>query len=155
MAYITKEQVQDKNQKLKLLNKQYGVAARFSGSNSSVLCLKITAGCIDFVSNFVDVLNAGTAPDYTFNKESAIAYVLKTRHISVNHYWFSNSFCGVALEYLEKAYEIMKEGHWDNSNIQIDYFNCSYYLSIQIGSYDKPYKVKEVKKPKTSKKARK
>ena len=42
MAYTTKCQVQEKNKKLKELNKKYGVKGIFSGSNSSTLTLTIS-----------------------------------------------------------------------------------------------------------------
>ncbi len=140
MAYITKEQVQEKNQKLKLLNRQYGVTARFSGSNSSVLCLKITAGQVDFVSNFVDCIKQDHRTD-EYQKQYSIR-TAEAGYIGVNHYYIKDSFCGVALEYLQKAYEIMLEWHWDKSDTQIDYFNTSWYNNIKIGDYGRAYRLK-------------
>ena len=37
--------------------------------------------------------------------------------------------------------EIKRAGEWyDESDSQIDYFNTSFYISINIGRWDKPYK---------------
>ena len=138
MAYITKEQVKAKNEKLKALNTQYGVKARFSGSNSSTLTLKVTEGCIDFISNHVDCKQQqrGSAFDMAdYRHEQKIQYM------QVNHYYLDRAFCGVALEYLQKAYAIMLEGHFDESDSMTDYFHCAWYNNIHIGAWDKPYRV--------------
>ena len=128
MAYISKEQVKEKQTKLAKLNKEYGVKASFSGSNSSSLNLTIHSGSI----NFFDYLDSGI-------KER----IGETLHIQLNHYsyqhgWFDDS---KALDYLNKAYSIMLEGHFDESDSQSDYFYCSWYNHIQIGKWNKPYKV--------------
>lgn len=136
MAYITKEEVKAKNEALKAINKKYGIKARFSGSNSSTLTLKITEGAIDFVANWIDC--------YTNNprfEASNCVHILERQHINVNHYYIDRNFAGVALEYLQEAYKIMLDGHWDESDIMTDYFSCSYYCSIQIGAWNKPYKL--------------
>lgn len=136
MAYITKEEVKAKNEKLKVLNKQYGVKARFSGSNSSTLLLKVTEGCIDFVANHIDCMTNHPR----FDADYAIQ-VAQQQYLQANHYYLPKNFCGVALEYLEKAYAIMLEGHFDDSDTMTDYFHCSWYNNIHIGAWDKPYKL--------------
>ena len=30
--------------------------------------------------------------------------------------------------------------HWDESDVQTDYFHCNFYLNMAIGKWDKPYK---------------
>lgn len=136
MAYITKEEVKAKNEALKALNKKYGVKARFSGSNSSTLKLKVTAGVIDFISNYVDSIRQQTSFD-----QKNVNHLISTGHLPVNHYYIANHFSGVALEYLQEAYKIMLDGHWDESDSMTDYFSCSWYCSISIGAWDKPYKL--------------
>jgi hypothetical protein len=111
MAYITKTEVATKSVALKELNKKFGVKARFSGSNSSELTLRITQGSIDFGHDYCDV----------------------------NHYWIDKNFSGAAKDYLNAALSIMKEGYHDNSDVMTDYFDVSWYNRIVIGSYDKNY----------------
>lgn len=136
MAYITKEQVKAKNKALKVVNKKYGIKARFSGSNSSTLMLKITEGAIDFVANWIDC--CVTQP--RFNAENA-TQIAKQQYLQVNHYYLDRAFSGVALEYLQEAYKIMLDGHYDESDVMTDYFHCSWYNSIHIGAWNKPYKL--------------
>ena len=140
MAYITKEEVQAKRAKLKEINKKYGVKATFSGAGSSTLKLTITAGKIDFISNAVNVLKESTHR-VLFGKERVIEGMINSGCITVNQYYLSEQFSGVALEYLQEVYALMQEGHWDESDIQSDYFNCSWYNRIQIGKWDKGYEL--------------
>lgn len=44
----------------------------------------------------------------------------------------------------KKLFEIMHKNYWDESDIQTDYFNQAFFGNLYLGSYDKPYKVKEV-----------
>lgn len=136
MAYITKEEVKAKNEALKVLNKKYGVKARFSGSNSSSLKLKVTEGVIDFVANWIDC--CVTQPQFSAENAARIA---KEQYIQVNHFYIDRAFSGVALEYLQEAYKIMLDGHFDESDSMTDYFHCAWYNNISIGAWDKPYKV--------------
>jgi hypothetical protein len=128
MAYISKEQVQEKTIKLKALNKEYGIKASFSGSNSSSLNLTIHSGSIDFFEYL--------APEI---KRQCIE---EEFDLQLNHYylkdWFKDS---KAKEYLLKAYSIMLEGHYNNSDIQTDYFDVAWYNHMQIGRWNKPYEV--------------
>ena len=127
MAYISKEKVQVKQKQLAKLNKEYGVKASFSGSNSSSLTLTIHSGSI----NFFEYLDSGI-----LELNGGICYVqLNLYYLSG---WFKDS---KALDYLNKAYSIMLEGHFDESDSQSDYFYCSWYNFIQIGKWNKPYVV--------------
>ena len=130
MAFISKEQVAEKTIKLKALNKEYGVKASFSGSNSSSLNLTIHSGVIDFFEYLTPEIKRQCIKE-EFN-------------LQLNHYYLSDWFeDSIALDYLSKAYSIMLEGHFDESDSQSDYFYCSWYNHIQIGKWNKPYKVTE------------
>lgn len=140
MAYINKTEVQAKSQKLKVLNKEYGVKSTFSGSNSSSLLLTISSSSIDFVGNHIAMLKIAKANGRIYYPiESTIEGLKISGYIQVNNYWLKDNFSGIALEYLEKAYRIMLEGHWDKSDIQTDYFNCAWYNNIHVGRWNKPY----------------
>ena len=63
--------------------------------------------------------------------------------MDVNHYFIEQY---VFAEHYKRIIDIMKEatasvGHpfYDESDIQIDYFNMAYYYYLRIGSYEKPY----------------
>ena len=138
MAFISKEQVQQKNIKLKEICKKYNIKAKFSGSNSSTLVCKITEGVIDFFSNAEDCEKVkNNSSDYVLN---AIRVCKSYGYLPVNVYYINESFSGIAVECLQEIYSLMLEGHWDDSDIQTDYFSCSWYNRICIGG-NKPYKL--------------
>jgi hypothetical protein len=135
MAYISKEQVQAKRIKLKEINKKYGVKATFSGANTSSLNLTIQSGKIDFVENFIQKALDKSVVGYNTN----FVHIYETKHIQVNHYHLDSRFSGEALEYLQEVYDLMKEDHYDNSDVQTDYFDTAWYNNIQIGKWNKGY----------------
>jgi hypothetical protein len=138
MAYVTQEVIIKARAALKALNKEYGVKATLSGKGDSTLHLTIAEGPIDFIGNYCR--NVATKR-HQRDTEQVIAWVTKEQNISVNQYYLDSSFDGVALEYLEKAKEIMYVDHYDHSDIQSDYFNCAYYVNISVGRWNKPYKL--------------
>ena len=145
MAYITKEQVQEKNKKLKELNKKYGVKGIFSGSNSSSLTLTVHEGSLDFVKWYVDSLVKVKDWSMYINPQSleqTIKDVEKTRNFIVSKYNLSDYLASPCLDYLQDALEIMLEGYYNNSDIMSDYFDCAWHMTIQVGKWDKPYKFK-------------
>ncbi len=141
MAWVQKETVTKVREALKVLNKEYGMKTSVSGTNSSSLKVRILSGKIDFVQNRLDMLEG----DMRYSEEEKAnhrLYLTKFNSgIQVNHYWLDTSFSGIALEYLEKVKAIMSVEHWAKSDIQSDYFNCAYYMDIDIGKWDKPYEV--------------
>jgi hypothetical protein len=138
MAYISKAEVQAKSAKLKEINKKYGVKATFSGSNSSTLQLTVSSGQIDFISDYCDMI---VIRNSCFEPQSIIDNAKKTKYIQINHYYLDTQFSDVTLQYLEEVYALMKEGHYDESDVMTDYFNCSWYNSIHIGRWNKGYEL--------------
>ena len=57
----------------------------------------------------------------------------------VNHYHIKTNFNPEAEEILTKIKECLRIGHYDNSDIQSDYFDCAWYIGINIGTWNKPY----------------
>lgn len=137
MAYVTEEIINKARIALKALNKEYGIKATLSGKNGSQLCLTIAEGSIDFIGNYCNVISYHNT---LRNVDGVRTEVLLSGSISVNHYYLDTAFDGKALEYLEKAKAIMLVDHWDKSDIMTDYFNCSYYISMRVGRWNKAYK---------------
>lgn len=42
-----------------------------------------------------------------------------------------------------KVDEIVKQYHWDDSRIEIDYFSCAFYYSLRVGKWDKEFVIKK------------
>lgn len=139
MAYVQEEVINKARAALKALNKEYGVKATLSGKNSSSLTLKISEGSIDFIGNYCDTIIE--RKHYMNDADSVVKYVQSNGSIQINQYYLDTQFSGKALEYLEKAKAIMHVDHWDESDIMTDYFHCAYYVSMNVGRWDKPYKL--------------
>jgi hypothetical protein len=54
-----------------------------------------------------------------------------------------------AISVMMKAENIINRDNWDNSDAQTDYFDVNYYVHLNVGQYDKPFKVVQSAMPKT------
>jgi len=60
----------------------------------------------------------------------------------VNLYWLDDHYTGDALQVLKDCRDALQAaGYYDRSNAQIDYFDTAYYMHLNIGAWDKPYKI--------------
>lgn len=137
MAYITKEQVQEKRRLITALCKEYGITATVSGSNSSTLTVTIRNGKIDFLGNYAETV----ANDWLNGKQqrdNALFYK-KRGYMTVNHYYLDMQFSGIALDFMMELLQIMKIGHYDHSDSMADHFNVAWYIGISVGNWNKPY----------------
>lgn len=116
MAYVTNEIKSKVLAALKPVFKKYGIKATVSkGSYASTISVNISAGDIDF------------GKDYQ----------------QVNIYWIDDHYQGVARDFLNEVLDtIKKAGEWyDRSDAMTDYFDTAFYININVGRWDKPYKL--------------
>ena len=126
MAYVPQEFKAKVAPGVKALCKQYGVSGTLSVRSFSTLACTLSKGSIDFISNFNDC-----NPEYP-QRDS----------IDVNPYHYRRQFAGRALEFLTKLEALLKgPDYYDRSDSQTDYFDTSHYIAINVGRWDKPYKV--------------
>ena len=133
MAYVSKEQ---KAVFAKLMKeafpgtaKQRGFKYSLSINNHSSIVCTISEGVIDFIGEMRPRRdthgNDLPSPSYT----------------DVNHYNIDNNFSGKSREILNKINEILHTDHFDKSDIMTDYFHCAWYVDINIGRWNKPYRL--------------
>ena len=74
--------------------------------------------------------------DYEFDGEYA---QLNHYHLAerCNGYYLTKS----AVKLLEKVVKISNKKNWDRSDLMTDYFDVNYYFNLQIGKWNKPFKV--------------
>lgn len=86
----------------------------------------------------VDLLNA--RPD---DAEIRAGYRINTsgNYRGINHYHLEYEFSDDLLPTFEAICAAMNLGNHDNSDVQRDYFDVGHYISIDIGTWDKPFKV--------------
>lgn len=116
MAYISTDDVRKIRQALKAEFDNIKFSVR--NSNKTKVIVTIKSGKVDF-SDLLD----------------------DTGYQQINHYYLDRY--GHHKPIFEKIEKIIKtapeRGWYDNSNIQTDYFDTSFYFDIQVGQWDKPY----------------
>lgn len=115
MSYMSQEQKAKLAPSIKAVLKKYKMKGTIAVRHHSTLVVNIKSGPIDFGGD----------------------------DIQVNHYWIDSHYTGVAKDFLTELKDAMMADHWDESDAMTDYFSCAYYIDINIGSWDKKYKVEQ------------
>lgn len=116
MAYYTQEMKKAVAPKIKEVLKKYGLKGSLSVRDYHEVVLTIKEGTLDLL-----VGSGGR------------------EYMDVNCYYLGNQFSGDALKAITELHTILNEGNHNNSDSQSDYFDVGFYVSIKIGSWDKPY----------------
>lgn len=135
MAFVSQELKSKLAPKIKAICKKYKVKASLAVNNHSTLVLNVQSSPIDFIKNFNETIDSrGTV--YHANSFSPAE-----KSIQVNPYWYQDHFSGKAKAFLSEVLPAMNEGNFDKSDIQSDYFHVGWYVSVNIGKWNKPYEV--------------
>ena len=134
MSYMNQEKKAKIAVLIKPLLKKYGIKGTLSVSNHSSIYLNLKEGPIDFIGNANDVCANQSYGERIENRHK--------NNMQVNVYWVADHFTGVAKEFLLSAVEALKSaGYYNNSDAMTDYFDTAYYYNINVGQWDKPYKL--------------
>jgi len=111
MAYMNQEKKKRLAPEIKRILKEHNMKGTLSVDNYSSLRLTLQSGSIDFGTD------------------------------SINEYWYQDHFKDnpEALAFLSEVIPAMNNGNHDNSDIMTDYFDVGWYISVNLGRYDKPY----------------
>lgn len=123
MAFMNQEKKKAIAPAVKKILKKYGLKGTLRVRNHSTLVLTIREGGLDFIGNYLHV-----SGNSNFNYQ-------------VNEYHIDDYYSGKCAKALKELKNAMNNGNHDNSNILIDYFDVGWYLSINIGEWDKEYKL--------------
>jgi len=140
MAYMSQETKAKIVAAVKPILKKYGLKGTFAVHNHSTIQLNLKSGKIDFIENYIQ-----TDIDKPYAKhfsQDQIDYIRKTKSVDVNPYWFHEHFTGAAKKFLSETFSALKGADWyDESDAMTDYFNTAYYVSVNIGKWNKPYEL--------------
>jgi hypothetical protein len=114
MAHMTQELKKELAPRIKAVLKKYNMKGTIGVRNNVALVVNLSSGAIDF------------KPAYGYEQ--------------VNHYYICENYEGNAAAFLNELKSAMMVGNHDQSDSQIDYFDVGWYISINIGKYDKHYK---------------
>ena len=121
MAYVSQELKAKIAPKVKAILKKYKVKGSLAVRNHSTLVLNIKEGALDMYKDYGNVADA------------------EKFGIQVNPYWYKDHFSGRTRAFLAEVIPAMNDGNWDKSDAQTDYFNCGWYIDVNIGKWNKPY----------------
>jgi hypothetical protein len=137
MAYVSQELKAKLAPAIKAICKKYNIKASLAVGNHSTLVLNVKQGDIDFIENFIATDKA--KPYSKYMEDRQVEFLRKNQSLDVNVYWYKEHFSGRALEFLDEVIPAMNDGNWDKSDIQSDYFNIGWYVSVNVGKWNKPY----------------
>jgi hypothetical protein len=140
MAYVSQDLKKKLEPGIKSILKKYNLKGSLRVRSHSTLVLTLKSGKLDFIGNWVDNTEKVNAERMPWKRE-VIDSVVKSQHVDVNTYHIDCQFTGQCGEALEALKEAMSVGNWDNSDPQCDHFDTGWYVNINIGQYDQPYKV--------------
>ena len=134
MAYMNQERKNKIAPQVKKILAKYHVKGSLSVDRHTGLTLTIRSGKIDFCQNWHE--NSQLAHE---RKGLRVDKLAAPTYVGVNVYHIDSHFSGKARECLEELLAAMNEGNWDRSDIQTDYFDRGWYVSMGIGRWNKPY----------------
>jgi len=133
MAYMSQAHKAEIVNVIKPILKKYGVKATFGVRNHSTIVMNIKSGSIDFIENYNKVAPKKHYGHFEFRPA--------VDHIDVNTYGtYKDQFDGVALEFLKEVVPALHgPRYFDDSEPMTDYFHCSHYIDLNIGTWEKAY----------------
>lgn len=99
--------------------------------NSSTISLNIWSAPVDLIAEHVRVHDT---------RHPLEKYTAKPSYLDVNTYWLGHSF-DEHLELFEQIKDALNDGNHDRSDSYTDYFDVGWYIDINLGKWDKPFKV--------------
>ena len=118
MAYVSQTDKKELSVGIKKVLKKYGMKGNIGVKNHMSLYVDVMEGPIEFKHTHGD--------NYT----------------QVNTYWIDDHYDGIQKDFLNELLAEMKgTKYYNNDNAMIDHFDRSHYTDINIGKWNKPYKL--------------
>ena len=118
MAYVSQNDKKELSVGIKKVLKKYGMKGNIGVKNHMSLYVDVMEGPIDF--------------DFSHGEG----------YSQVNTYWIDDHYKGIAKQFLNELLAEMKgTKYYNNDNAQFDHFDRSHYTDINIGKWNKPYKL--------------
>lgn len=136
MAYMNQERKAVLAAELKKAMAGYGLKYTLRVHHNSTIIMNITEGPFDFFKNANDILMPKLSDQQLMNRRGPVE-----KSMQVNVYWINEHFSGACKSVLMQAKAALMTGNHDRSDVQSDYFDVGFYVSINIGAWDKPYKL--------------
>ena len=135
MAYISQELKKKLAPGIKKVLSEYGLKGTISIRNYSTLRVTIREGKLDLIA-------AVNADNQRNSQRTGMPPRVIEDYYQANPYRASTDYSDKKVgEFFAKLVDAMKGNEWyDRSDAMTDYFDTAYYLSIDVGKWDKPYR---------------
>ena len=134
MAYVNQNDKAEVSPAIKAVLKKYGMKGSISIRNHMTLVVTLKSGRLDLIGNWYNTVTKNGDRNIYGDK------YIKPDYMDVNTYWIDNNYSGEVKSFLNELQDAMlKKGWRDNSDIQSDYFDITYYIDISVGTWNKPY----------------
>ena len=135
MAYMNQVRKKELEAGVKAVLKKHGLKGRLGVQNHSTLVLNLSEGKVDFAASYNEVAS------HRLTSWGDPVAKCDESFVPVNEYHIESQFAGKAKDILLELKTAMMAGNWDKSDIMSDYHNVGWYIDINIGRYDRPYKL--------------
>lgn len=129
MAYMGQDRKAELAEGIKAVLRKYGMKGSVGVRNHSTLVVNVWEGALDILGNANAVC-----------RELGFDHVHE-KYIQVNEYCIGRSYTGAPREFLLELYRACMVGNHDRSDTQSDYFDVGWYVNINIGRWDRPYRL--------------
>ena len=124
MAYVSQEMKKELAPAIKAVLKKYRMKGSIAVNNHSTLEVNLSEGYVDYISKGERILGLGGVSK------------------SVNVYHIDEWYEGVAKNFLNELLNAMKgPKYFNNDDAMTDYFSRSHYTDINVGKWNKPFKL--------------
>ena len=136
MAYMNQELKKQRAPQIKKVLKKYGLKGTIGVRNHMTLYVTIKEGALDFI---------GAAQK--INDEYARRHFQKAHQITDGYLQVNENRGDEYREYDKKVGDFIDElnaamkgvGYYNNDDAMFDYFDRAFYVSINVGTWQKPY----------------
>jgi hypothetical protein len=134
MAYMSQEKKTKLAPAIKEVLKKYGVKGSISVNNHSSLVVTIQEGVLDLIGQ------ANADNKVEAERRGQMVHEIIGSY-QVNPYYAHETGNRKNASFFKNLIAAMKGTDWYNdSDAQTDYFNTAYYIDINVGKWNKPYK---------------
>ena len=124
MAYVSQEMKKELAPAIKAVLKKYRMKGSIAVNNHSTLEVNLSEGYVDCISKGERILGLGGVSK------------------NVNVYHIDEWYEGVAKNFLNELLDAMKgPKYFNNDDIMTDYFSRSHYTDINVGKWNKEFKL--------------
>lgn len=143
MAYITQEMKKELAPAIKSVLKKFGVKGTISINHSTSLNVNIKEGIIDFIG----IYNAEAKKQVERGNIRYYGREITSGYYQENAYRVYDPYdreLNIVEKFINELQVAMRGTmYYNNDDIMTDYFDSAYFMGINIGKYNKPYKLTE------------